>query len=362
METIKKRLELMKISNKPSILNKIRHKPNILFDIFPYITKRAFILPYIIKSDPFLLDSLQKTLNYTRLKNFSSESINEIHRFMVYYLMQAMSKDSFAKYIIDLYFDFEEFEYGIDYESLSFLGKINKNYINEFFEKQPIPRNINLDFQIIKKYEPKGLLLDKFIEYYFSNEIILFYTPLKKDISLSKNKDIIYLNNLNSNNNIKNMIIINLVCVITVNFYHLYENMIKTNYEFINRLYFVYNDDNLKNIFNKVELYLNLIKHKENIKNIYFHKSFSIINEKETKYFEDFIIYRKIGLEYLVDNYLERIKNKEKINFNLKSLENIEFEDKKIVNDIQIFRLRYNLNKIFDNKFRKKLIVITPDD
>ena len=281
---------------------------------------------------------------------------------MVYYLMQAMSKDSFAKYIIDLYFDFEEFEYGIDYESLSFLGKINKNYINEFFEKQPIPRNINLDFQIIKKYEPKGLLLDKFIEYYFSNEIILFYTPLKKDISLSKNKDIIYLNNLNSNNNIKNMIIINLVCVITVNFYHLYENMIKTNYEFINRLYFVYNDDNLKNIFNKVELYLNLIKHKENIKNIYFHKSFSIINEKETKYFEDFIIYRKIGLEYLVDNYLERIKNKEKINFNLKSLENIEFEDKKIVNDIQIFRLRYNLNKIFDNKFWKKLIVITPDD
>ena len=34
-----------------------------------------------------------------------------------------------------------------------------------------------------------------------------------------------------------------------------------------------------------------------------------LVSEFETKYFEDFIIYRKIGLEYLVDNYLERIKN-----------------------------------------------------
>ena len=359
METNKKRLELMKISNKPSILNKIRHKPNILFDIFPYITKRTFILPYIIKSDPFLINSLKKTLNYTRLKNFSIDTINEIQRFMVYYLMQAMTKDSFAKYIIDLYF--EEFEYSIDYESLSFLEKINKDYIIKCFKKLPIPRNISLDREIIKKYEPKGLLLDEFIECYFSNEIILFYTPLKNDISLSKNKDIIYLNNLNSNNN-KSMIILNLICVITINFNHFYEYMIKTNYEFINRLYFIYNDDSFYNIFNKVELYLNLIKHKENIKNIYFHKTFSIINKKETKYFEDFKIYRKIGLEHLVDNYLERINNKEIINFNLNSLENIEFDDENIFNDIQIFRLRYNLNKIFDNKFWSKLIVITPDD
>ena len=188
-------------------------------------------------------------------KNFASELNDIIHKFMVYNLMQKITKDCFAKYIINFYF--EEFNYGIDYESFSFLDKFNKYYFIRCFEKQPIPLNINIDYEIIKKYIPRRLILDKFIEDYFNDEIILFFIPLKKDISLSKNKDIIYLSNLNSND--KNMKIINLICIIPVNFYYNYKYMIKANYEYINELYFIYYDDNFNNIFNKKELYLNLI-------------------------------------------------------------------------------------------------------
>ena len=364
MEKNENTLELKKISNKPSLLNKIKHKANILFNIFPFVHERPFILPYLLERDSSLQNTLKNTLNHMRTKNFSSELIDRIYDFMVYKLMQAISKDYFAKYIINIVLNFNDLYYHKDTQSFSFLENYNNNYIIKCLENKPIPLNMNIDLEIIKNHSPKWRKLKSFIEDYFFDEINLFYAPLKEDISLTKNKDIIYLYELNYNNNINK--IINLICIIVVNFAYSYKHMIKTNYKYIKKLYFIYYDDNFNNIFNKIELYLKLFEHKENIKSIYFHNTFLRVNEKEIRYFDDYIIYKKIALEYLVENYLERIRNNDKINFKFNSLENIEFEeydDDDLINNIQIFRLRYNLNKIFgQDTRRRKLIMITPED
>ena len=357
MNKNEKELPLINISNKSSILNKIKHKPNLLFKIFPFVTNRPFILPYLIESDPLLKNSLKKTLNNMKSKNFSSELIDKIHQFMVYNLLQGITKDYFAKYIINSYF--YEFECQKDYESFSFL-KNKKDYIIECLEEKPIPPNINIDYKIIKKHIPKRLIFNNFMNDYFSNEIILFYIPLMTSFTSCLNEDINYIKNLNKNVGDKKLI--NLICIIPVNFSIYYENMIKMNYEYINKLYFVYNDDTFNNIFDKVNFYLNLIEHKENIKYIYFNNEFSTEKKADNKYFEDYIIYNKIGLEYLIDDYFKKIKNNEKNNINLNSLENIEFNDDYLINEIQVFTLRYYLYTIFNCKIWNKLIVITPDD
>ena len=361
MEKNENILEAKKMANKPSILNKIKHKANILFKIFPFVSNRPFILPYLIERDSSLNYALKNSLNNMKSKNFSSELIDKIHEFMVYKLMQALSKDSFAKYIINNLLNFNQLYYHRDYQSFSFLENYNNKYIIECIENEPIPFNMNIDLKIIKKHSPSGLILNSFIEDFFYDEIVLFYTPLKKELSSSCNKDIIFLNNLNSNNNY--LKIINLICIIPVNFSYFYQYMIKTNYKYIKKLYFIYYDDNFNKIFNKIEIYLNLIEHKENIKSIYFHNTFSKAREKEIIYFKVNIIYQKIGLEYLVDNYFEKLRNNDKINTKFNSLENIEFDDEDLINNIQVFKLRYNLNEIFDpNKFKNKLIMITPED
>lgn len=50
------------------------------------------------------------------------------------------------------------------------------------------------------------------------------------------------------------------------------------------------------------------------------------------------------------------------IDFNLNGLKIIEFNDERIINNIQKFKLRYNLNRIFSYKAWCKLIIITPED
>ena len=67
-------------------------------------------------------------------------------------------------------------------------------------------------------------------------------------------------------------------------------------------------------------------------------------------------------MEYLVDNYFDIIEKDCKIYFHLSSLETIDFSDENIINDIQCFKLRYNLSKIFSNKIIFKVIMITPKD
>jgi len=343
---------------KPLILNKIKHKPNMIFYIFPFVTERIFILPYLIESDSFLKNSFKKSLNNMRSKNFSKESIDLIHKFMVYNLMQGVTIDYFGKYIINSLFD--EFYYGRAFQSLSILDNFKKDII-KCFKNKPIPINMNIDMEIIERNLPKGLKLDKFMEDYFNDELILFYMSLDNHSALYTNKDIIYLNNLNTNNNYKK--ILNLICIITINFFYYNKNMIKINYKYIKKLYFIYYDDYFNNIFDKIEFFLNCIEHRENIKYIYFHNSFSKEENKKTIYYKDFIVYKKIGLEYLLDDYYQKINNKKKINMNLNSLENIEFDDDNLINAIQIFRLRYNLNNMFfTDKFCCKIIMITPDD
>ena len=67
-------------------------------------------------------------------------------------------------------------------------------------------------------------------------------------------------------------------------------------------------------------------------------------------------------MEYLVDNYFDIIEKDSKIYFHLSSLETIDFSDDNIINDIQCFKLRYNLSKIFSNKIIFKVIMITLND
>ena len=217
MEKNESTLELKKNSNKPSLLSKIKHKANILFNIFPFVHKRPFILPYLIEGDSSLQNTLKKTLNNMKTKNLFPELIDKIYEFMVYKLMQAISKDYFAKYIINIVLNFNDIYYYKDTQSFSFLEDYNnKKFILKCLKNKPIPLNMNIDLEIIKKHTPKGLILNSFIEDYFFDEINLFYAPLKNDISLTKNKDLIFLKDLNYNNNINKKI--NLICIIVINF------------------------------------------------------------------------------------------------------------------------------------------------
>ena len=63
MEKNENILEAKKMANKPSILNKIKHKANILFKIFPFVSNRPFILPYLIERDSSLNYALKNSLN-----------------------------------------------------------------------------------------------------------------------------------------------------------------------------------------------------------------------------------------------------------------------------------------------------------
>ena len=149
MKKKEKTLEFKKILNKPSLLNKIKHKANILFNIFPFVSNRPFILPYLIERDSLLNNALKNSLNNMKSKNFSSELVDKIHKFMVYKLIQTITKDFFAKYIINKKLNFNNLYYHRDSQSFSFLEDYNK-YITECCENQHILLNMNINLKKIK--------------------------------------------------------------------------------------------------------------------------------------------------------------------------------------------------------------------
>ena len=96
----------------------------------------------------------------------------------------------------------------------------------------------------------------------------------------------------------------------------------------------------IKIIFEIIYKYLINIRHKENIEDIFFNENFTqegIINNSKYKTY----------IEILIDDYYKVLKNIGDINLNLYSLKLIELNDEKIKNNIQRFKIRYNLNKIF---------------
>ena len=347
MELESKKIKDDSALNRILIFNKIKHKPLFLFRIFPYTIKRPFILTYLIENDFALKNSLKKTINRIKTKNFQKESIDDIYKFVIYKLMKEIDILSLGKYM---------FDYILYQDCYSFIDNYEKDIIRYFKQKKQIPQDLNIPYKLIEKYIPSGKELKNFVEDYLFFNINLFYLPLNIDSKI--NKDSLYLYDLKEESKIHQLI--NLFCVI--NKYKYYRNIKTIYYKYINRIYFVFdNEHNCENLLNIIYQYLEKIIHKENIKSIIFDKSFSEENLVETSDKYE-LTYTKIYLEYLVDNYFDIIKKDSKIDFHLSSLEEIDFSDDNIINDIQCFKLRYNLSKIFSNKMIFKVIMITPKD
>ena len=75
MELESKKIKDDSALNRILIFNKIKHKPLLLFRIFPYTIKRPFILTYLIENDPALKNSLKKTINRIKTKNFKQNPL-----------------------------------------------------------------------------------------------------------------------------------------------------------------------------------------------------------------------------------------------------------------------------------------------
>lgn len=240
--------------------------------------------------------------------------------------------------------------------SYSFTDNYEKYIIRYFKQKKQISQDLNIPYNLIEKYISSGEELKSFVEDYLFFNIDLLYLPPNIDSKI--NKDSLYLYDLKEKSKINQLI--NLFCVI--NKYKYYLNIKTINYKYINRIYFVFDKEhNCDNLLNIIYQYLEKIIHKENIKSIIFDNSFLKENLVEISD-KNGLIYTKIYLEYLVDNYFDIIEKDSKIYFHLSSLETIDFSDDNIINEIQCFKLRYNLSKIFSNKIIFKVILITPKD
>ena len=331
------------------VLNKINHKPLLFFSIFPYTVKRPFIFPYLIDSDFALKNSLRKTIKKIKTKNFEKRSIDNLYKYVLYKYMKDTDILSLGNYMIN---------YILNKKNTSFSFRDNyEHYIIEYFKlTKPIQKDINIPYNIIEKYILNGKEFKKFVEDYLSININLLFLPVNKNSDL--NKDSLYLYDLKENNKI--IPSVNLFCIINND--NFYNNLNKIHYKYINGLYFFFGkEDKYENLFKIVYFYLEKIIHKENIKIIIFDNTFS--KESLIKYYTKYeIIYTKIYLENIVENYFEITKENGKIDIDLSSLEEIEFDDDNIINDIQCFKLRYNLSKIFSNKYIFKVIRITPKD
>ena len=248
--------------------------------------------------------------------------------------------------------EYEENRFKIDShknESFSFLYLFAENIMKQIYEAE-MPKDININCYSILSNLPKEKQLFEFINDYLStkNEIILFYLPqtfvkTKKKRHFNSRfmkekmyEDSKYIYNLNEKKYSNNKQKIDLVCLIDDN--HFYDDAMTIDYEYVNKLYFVLNDqsNDVQKLFGKINKYLCRIEHKENIEEIYFNNSFSKASR---------INKNKTYLESLVDEYFRVLKNIGTKNLN--SLKKIDCYDDHMVNKIQMLKLRFNLMKIF---------------
>ena len=210
MELESKKIKDDSALNRILIFNKIKHKPLLLFRIFPYTIKRPFILTYLIENDFALKNSLKKTINRIKTKNFQTESIDDIYKFVIYKLMKEIDVLSLGKYMIDYIFY---------QDCYSFIDNYEKDIIRYFKQQKQIPQDLNIPYKLIEKYIPSGEELKNFVEDYLFFNINLLYLPLNIDSKI--NKDSLYLYDLKEESKIHQLI--NLFCVI--NKYEYYHNI-----------------------------------------------------------------------------------------------------------------------------------------
>ena len=327
-----------------SILNKINHKPLLLNNIFSFVSQRPYIFPCILDQD-FLLKKKLKTSIGLIKKNNSLENKEMIFKFISYKLLYNINLDENLISTINNKKNYSMFHY------------YNK-YIIESSKNLEIPNTIKLPKKIIEKNMPSESEFSSFTKDYFSQikELSLFYFPKNEKNNI--NYDIEYLYNLNLMENKTQKI--NLICLISNQNYNS-DSMIIT-YKYINKIIFIIEESYKyeKDLFNKVNNFLKGIKNKNNIKQIIFDKSFS----KEINNYDkqNILINNKIYLEYMINDYFSNLKEIENNFSNLYSLEKVIFDDKKLINDIQRLKLRFNLIKICSEKVWSKIIIITPKD
>ena len=258
-------------SSKISLLNKIKHKPILLESIFSFVEKRAFIFPYLIDNDPILKRNLKNSIEPINKKNNLSININDnICKFITFRLLYQIDINKLLEQIKKIFIK----EYNKKRLSPFFENKDSPpslfNYfadiIIEIFKKMKIPDNININQYNILLNLPNGKKMINFIKDYLSvqKEIILLYLPLffvkikreeNTNFEWTKDKmykDSEYLYNLSKDKNRKNLQKINLICLI--NDMNYYDNPMRIDYNYINKLFFVLDETNKDNgkLFEKI--------------------------------------------------------------------------------------------------------------
>jgi len=389
-----KNMEEIINSKRITILNKIIHKP-ILFDyIFPYIEKRPIIFSQLIDNDGILKEKIINIIKIISTSNKLSNNINNnIYKFLLCRFLSEIDIEIIMKELKEkMIKESNEAECLIPYYLMDHYFRTTNQIrrcildyiIIIIFEKiqQKVNSIMNIEIKYSKEIH-KAYKRKDFINFYIMSylniqkKLLLYHLPLniKEDFqneyieednddddddcykyyNFKWNKrnifgDSYYLNNLNKDINQK----ISLICKINQNIYD--KNPIQIEYNNIYKLYFLlYEKDknNIevnKNIFEIINKYLIAIKHKDNIEEIYFSNAF--FNEEKNGF-----IYEKLHIEKILKQF-SKILEKENLDYNWKSLKNIEFNDDKVKNNIRRFKLRYNFNKIFRFNIWSKIIII----
>ena len=355
-------------SSKISVLNKIHHKPLLLEKIFSYASKRAFIFPYLIEKDRLLKKKLKHSLEQINKNNSLSNEFNDnIYEFIKYRLLYEIQYSEILSKIKNELVFLDYYDEEINTVVSEIIPSMIKNYkklIKNIFLNNKKHENINISSKKLDLFLPSVEKLALFTRDYLSiqNEIVLFMLPNNTigkeinyfgDVYLEKeeiNEDSSYLSDAIKYFKSQK---INLVCLL--NSEKFYENAMEIKNENINKLYFLIDYKNFEaaKIFEAIYKYLINIKHRENIKEIYFNGSF--LNEIQIK---ENNIYRKNALEYFIEQYYLKEKEMNGFNFNFYSLEKIIFNDDMMSNEINRCKLRLGLNKIFGYKTWCKIINI----
>ena len=308
------------------VLNKIKHKPLLFDKIFTFVGIRPYIFPYLIDSDSILKKNLKNTIEPINKKNDLMKNVNDnIIKFISFRLLYETNINtgeiddiSLKNYLFN----------NISYEP-SMINFFSEKIIRTF-KANNIPKNINISKFIINQYLPSGEILINYLKDYLTNknELVLFYLPLMYG---KKEKDEIYnftwtkeemysdsyfLNNLNKENDSRNQKL-SLICLLNNKEY--YNDPMKIIYKNIIKLFFYLQSDdynNYINLFQNLYKYIIGIKHRENIEKIIFSETFQ--NEINKNYFR-----------YFIEDYFSFIEKIGKIDLNLFSLKEIEFNDNK---------------------------------
>ena len=318
-------------SNKNENIYKVLQRPTIEENFFDNINVKSFIRnnleSYSIlkkKSNLFKNDELFEILNnyiYQKNQKFLDYLKNQGKVGLFLEAVYIMDKAFFEKF---LKFNFEfnnyptftkkyrnyckiEAEKNIFYEGI----KKNKKY-KEISRIKNILSIIKID-NSNQKDNNEYIRIEKFLfDYLTSHEkVVLYNLPYENNLD---NKYLKYISNINIKQNI------GLICIIDRFNYSKFMDAI--TYPYIISLHFalfskenfddkfMYYNIPVNNLYNKYMNYLIIIKHRENIKQIYFEEEFFI---NKNQFISSNDIYYQSIISYLIDQYMKNTSNEYEI-------------------------------------------------